>query len=109
MAAPTYKDVLANLGFQSDENRRAALQTHAENPETDGGNLSHNGDYKVLGTWTKDDIVVHMEQNTAPDQIGELSAIVTHPPLLVVEGPKGRAAVRPGDVEALEQVIADLS
>lgn len=106
-----YENVLTQAGFQSDEATAKAIQDHAEDENTGDGSLAHNGDYKVLGAWTKGDYRVHLERNTAPEDAGDgMTAVVTHPPLLVIDkGDTRIVAVNPKDTEALRAVLSDLA
>jgi hypothetical protein len=99
-----HEKVLTDLGFTEDSEHKAAIEQIAED-----NNLSANGPYQVHGAWSKGDIKIHLEQNTAPDKDGELSAQVTHPPLLVVEKAGNRLfALSPRDAEALREVVPTL-
>lgn len=106
-----YETALSELGFAADDTLKTKLQEWADHPETGGGDMSHNGAYKLLAAYSKGNVIVVAEQNTAPEDMGdgETSAVVTYPKLLIVEGPNGRCAVRPADVEALKAVIEALS
>lgn len=99
-----HEKTLADLGFTEDSDHKEAIEKVA----TDNG-LSDNGPYVVHGAWSKGDIKIHLEQNTAPDTDGELSALVSHPPLLVVEkGDKRLFALSPRDVESLKDILPTL-
>lgn len=106
----THEDILTKLGYEANAGAQAAKQADADDPATGDGSLSHNGKYEVLGFWSKGDVEVHLERNTAPEDVGDgMSAVVTHPPLLVVEKAGARlVAVSPRDPEALEAVLTDL-
>ena len=106
-----HDDVLSELGFTADEELQAAHQADANDATTGEGSLSHNGPYQVQGYWTKGDVHVHLERNTAPeaDNGDDMTAIVTHPPVFVVskgEERVGTAMLR--DPEALKAVLSDL-
>lgn len=105
-----YEDVLAELGYEASEDLATAIKSNADDPETGEGSLSHNGEYKVEGAWKKGNVTVHLERNTAPeDQGDDMTAVVTHPPLLVVKkSDVVVAGVRPRDPEALKAVLTDL-
>lgn len=106
-----HDDVLAELGFEKDGDLQLGLQSHADDPNTDGGSMSHNGQYQVQGAWKKGDVVVHLERNTAPESQDEsdMSAIVTHPPVFVVsKGEQRLVTVMQRDPEALKAVLSDL-
>lgn len=107
--AKAYESVLTEAGFTQDGQLATDLQAHADDPTTGDGSLSHNGEYKVLSAWKKGDCSVHLERNTAPEETGDdMTAIVTHPPLLVIEKGDVRVAVSPRDPEALEAVLSEL-
>jgi hypothetical protein len=97
-------DKLEELGFTAD---KEALDTHEQNAAAFG--MSDNGAYAVHGVHTKGDVIVHTEQNTAPEDLGGLSAIVTHPTVAVMVSPKGRVAFNPEHVEIVEHLVKELS
>lgn len=99
-----HEKVLADLGFKPDDDHKSAVEQIAE----DNG-VSESGPYVVHAAWSKGDIKIHLEQNTAPEVDGEMSAQVTHPPLLVVEkGDQRLFALSPRDAEALREVVPTL-
>lgn len=97
-------DTLTALGFTADAQAKAVAE---ENAEAQG--LSTNGDYTVHDVYTKGDVVVTVEQNQAPEDLGGLSALVTHPPVAVVASPKGRVAFNPADVDLAVRLVAELA
>lgn len=105
-----HDDVLAKLGFEPDAELASFVQGYADDPNTDDGSLSHNGEFKVLGAWKKGDVWLHLERNTAPEPgDDDMETVVTHPPVLVVcKGDKRICVVRQRDPEALEAVLSDL-
>lgn len=105
-----HESILKELGFTADADLAAQLQDDANDPSTGDGSLSHNGDYKVLNAWTKGELRVHLERNTAPEDAGDdMTAVVTHPPLLVVErGDQRLVVVSPRDTDALRAVLTEI-
>lgn len=100
----TLADKLSELGFKADSKAKQAALTDAE-----AQGLSVNGSYDVHAVYAKDGITVTVEQNQATEDIGGLSAVVTHPPVAVMESPKGRVAFNPNDVELVETLVGELS
>lgn len=99
-------DVLKNLGFNE-------KQTKDFQALSDDMALSHNGDHKVLGAYTNGEVWAVMEQNVSPDTSGGVEVIMKHPAVLVLEGPKGRAAIPnadlPENADLIATVVRDLS
>lgn len=100
----TLSDKLTSLGFTADDKAKQAAIDNADAQE-----LSHNGDYTVHDVFTKGDVVITVEQNQAPEDLGGLTAVVTHPPVAVIASPKGRVAFNPADVDLAEILVNDLS
>lgn len=100
-----HDDVLAELGFTSDDEKKASYQEAFEKAGT-----SENGAHVVHGVWTKGDISLHLERNTAPEDTGDdMTAVVTHPPVFVIsKGGKRVVTVMQRDPEALKAVLSDL-
>lgn len=97
-------DALINRGFIND----TALQSGLTQIAADLG-MGENGSYKVLACYSKGDVSVTVEQNQSPEVLGGgMSAVVTHPPLAIVVGPKGRIAANPDDIELVVSLISDL-
>lgn len=105
-------DALKKLGFTAHSAHPAAKAARVKA-------LSHNGEYKVLGAWQKDNVLIHVEQNTAPETIrdaegNEFTAqSFTYPPVIVIETlqddgsshePPRTLAVSYGDLEALHEL-----
>lgn len=95
-------EVLERLGFEE----------HTEHPAAEPervASLSYNGPYVVHGAWQKGDVIVHVEQNTAPSPPAPDGsyAVTTYPPVLVVEDTAsgGRLAISFHDLEAFERVL----
>jgi hypothetical protein len=97
-------DKLTSLGFTDDAKAKQAAEDNAQAQD-----LSANGEYIVEGVFTKDDVVVTVEQNQAPEDLGGLTAVVTHPPVAVIASPKGRIAFNPEDAELAETLVTQLS
>jgi hypothetical protein len=92
------------LGFTED----AAGKGYFEGLAADAG-MHDNGPYVVHHVFTKGDVVVVIEQNTAPEDMGGMSAIVSHPACAIIESPKGRVAFNPDDVELAGNLVDELS
>lgn len=72
--------------------------------------MQDNGPYEVLACWTRGQTVVLVEQNTAPDDLGGgMTAVITHPPVAVIEGPRGRVAASPLDVALVVDQAKEVS
>lgn len=98
-------DTLKRLGFIEDERGRAAAETNAET-----AGVNDNGTYTVQAVYVRDNIVVTVEQNQAPEQLGDgMTAVVTHPPLAVIASPKGRVAFNPADTELAGSLVEQLA
>jgi hypothetical protein len=99
-------DVLKDLGFAEQETDE--LQT-----QSDEAGLSANYPHKVLHHYTRDDVTAVIEQNVSEDESGGVAIIMKHPPVLILESPKGRVAVSNHDdaanAELIANVVADLS
>lgn len=91
-------------GFVADETSRDAVQQNAE-----AQNMSLNGAYLVLNVYVRNDVLVTIEKNESPEDLGGYTAIIQHPALAIVTSPKGRVAVNPTDVDLVLSVVSDLS
>lgn len=94
---------LGSLGFAQDGE---AANVARQNAEAQG--LSHNGPYEVLGVWRRGEVMVLLEHNTAPDVFNGLNALISHPPVAVLSGPKGRVAVNPDDLELVSTLVGTM-
>lgn len=97
-------DKLVELGFTEDKDAHKAQEQNAA-----ALGMSDNGDYTVHHVLTKDDVIVHVEQNVAPEDLGGLTAVVTHPAVAVIASPKGRVAFNPEHTEIVEHLVNELS
>lgn len=96
-------DALVALGFTDAD--PAVFQA-----VSDGLGLSHNGAHIVHAYLTKGDVTAVIEQNVSPDTNAGVETIVKHPPVLILESPKGRVAVTTiHDTGLIEALVADLS
>lgn len=95
---------LVGLGFTDDPTQAQADQAAAIEAGAGSG-----GEFSVNHVFTKNQIKVTVEQNSATEDVGGLSAVVTHPPVAVIESPNGRVAFNPSDVALAEVLIAQLS
>ncbi len=109
----SYSDLLDELGFKNDRAAAKDVLAKAKDPNVGGGDMTESGPYVVHGVWAKDDVRVVVEQNTAPDRRDagedEPVAIVTHPKVAVVSGPKATVAVTASDTESLRRMIEAVS
>lgn len=88
-------DALVKAGFTRDEGGAAYLN-----------DLSHelgmhdNGDYAVLGHYTKGDVSVTIERTQSPESVDDDSTVMwTRPPVAIVEGGQtNRIAANPADI-----------
>lgn len=97
-------ETLTKLGFKADSKAKQVAVDNAEAQE-----LSANGDYVVHDVFTKGDVVVTVEQNSSPEDLGGLTAQITHPPVAIAVSPKGRVAFNPEDLELAAAIVADLA
>lgn len=97
-------DKLIELGFKAD---KQAKQVAVDNADAQG--MSANGSYDIHDVFIKGNTVVTVEQNQAPEDLGGLSAVVTHPAVAVIASPQGRVAFNPDNVELAEILVAELS
>lgn len=99
-----FKVHLESLGFTEDQ---VSLDAAKANAEAQG--MSHNGPYAPLLAMVNGDVLVVVEQNTAREDMNGMTALVEHPPVVVINGPKGRVAANPADLELVSALIAELS
>lgn len=96
---------LLKAGFKHSDELRSAHQDAAA-----ANNMSHNGQYDVNGVFTKGLVTLVFEQNTCPEPLeGGLDVTITHPPVCIVSGPKGKATCRADDTELILAVADSLS
>lgn len=100
-------DLIQHLKEQGFEEDAAGRQAAQQNAEAQG--MGANGEYTVLDVLTRGEVVVTIEQNQAPEDVGGLTAVVTHPPLAIVASPKGRVAANPEDVTLVAALVDQLS
>lgn len=96
--------VLTELGFSNDPSDAAALESEKHESGANTG-----GAYSVIACMKKGDVTVHVEQNQASEDIGGMSAVVTHPAVALIESPKGRCAFNPNDLELAKALVTELS
>lgn len=94
---------LIELGFARDEDSKAAAIANAE-----AHDLSANGRYEIQDVFVRDDVVITVEQNRAPENLGGMQAVLTYPATAVIASPKGRVAFNPTDVALAEALVDDL-
>lgn len=95
---------LLELGFTRDPSSKAVAEANAE-----AMGMSANGPYLVQDVFVRNDLVVTVEQNQAPETLRGIHAVITHPATAVLAGPKGRVAFNPTDLALAESLVASLS
>lgn len=96
-------DKLIELGFTADAEAKGVAEANA----VEHG-MHENGPYVVHHVFTKGDVVVTIEQNTAPEDLGGMTAVVTHPPCAIIASPKGRVAFNPDDTDLAAALLDEL-
>lgn len=95
-----FTNVLTELGWTQDGQSK---QVAEENAQATG--LNNNGPYVVRDVWVKDDRMITVECNTAPEDLGGgMTAVITHPPVAVLAGPGMRVAFNPDDLELVRSL-----
>lgn len=93
--------LLLSYGFVEDAEAKDVAEQNAA-----ALGLSSNGTYTVHHVFTKGDVLVTIEQNQAAEDMGNgMSAMVTHPPVAVATGPKGRCSFNLEDRDAAKAVL----
>lgn len=97
-------DVLLDLGFTKGD-------VEPWQKLSDAMHLSDEYPHKVLHFFTRDDVAVMIEQNMSPDSSGGVEVVMKHPPVMVVESPKGRVAIPNFETNhaLIASVVDDLS
>jgi hypothetical protein len=96
---------LEKAGFKHDDELKSAHEEQA-----DKNSMHETGPYVVHGVWRKGLVSVLFEQNTAAEEMGGgMKAVIQHPAVCVVSGPKGRAACNPDDTELLLLLVEELA
>lgn len=94
-----------SAGFTHSDDLKAA---HVEQADKNG--MHETGPYVVQGVWQKGLVSILVEQNTAAEPMGGgMNAIIQHPAVAIVSGPKGKAACNPEDTELLLALADSLS
>lgn len=92
-------------GFVEDDTLASA---RAEKASQD--NMHQTGPYVIHGVWRKGAVTLVFEQNTAAEEMGGgMSAVIQHPAVCVVSGPKGSAACNPADVKLILALAEELA
>lgn len=94
-------DYLTDAGFMRDEDAREAAQA-----DSDDNGTSNGGEHFVRGVYKRDDVVITFEVNTDTLRQSGTKAVITHPQVCIVEGPKGRVACSAAD-EGLQLRLAE--
>lgn len=87
---------LQGASFTEDVDAKVAREEFAEK-----ANMHQNGPYKVHSMWKRGTVSVFIEQTVTQEDQGGMISQVTHQPVAVIEGPKGRVAAAASDVEAV--------
>jgi hypothetical protein len=96
---------LESAGFVHDDELKAAHEEHAERYE-----MHATGPYVIHGMWKKGLVTLLFEQNTASEPMGGgMSAVIQHPPVCIVSGPRGRLACTADDVELILSLVDEVS
>lgn len=95
--------VLRKHGFRDDTAMRDGLTQFATDLD-----LSGSGPYRQNLVMTRGAYTVVVEQNVARERLGDLDAQVTYPEVAILDGPTGRVAFNPNDLELARQLLADL-
>lgn len=96
----SWTTTMTELGFVIDESAAAVAQAAA-----DSAGLSEGGTYRVQQVWRRLDVTVTVEQNQAPETVGGMQALITHPPVAVIDSPAGRYAFNPEDTELARNLL----
>lgn len=96
---------LEKVGFKRDDDLKSAHEVHA-----DENGMHATGRYVVDSVWKKGLVTVLFEQNTAAEDLGGgMAAVIQHPSVCIVSGPKGKAACNPEDTELILTLIQELA
>lgn len=94
---------LGYAGFTQDDGLKQQLQDAAD------AQMHESGPYKVLEAWRQGVIQIVVEQNTAAEDLGGgTTAVVTYPPVAVIEGPGGRVCCNPNDTDLVVSVASGM-
>lgn len=92
-------DALVEAGFRK---RFTDAQWKSQNERLADSEMATGGPYVIEYALENDyGVVVTVEQNTATQDFGEITAQVTYPPVAIVEGPRGRVAVDSSDTDLI--------
>ena len=95
---------LEGAGFKHDDELKGAHEESATSNEMHTG-----GPYVIHGVWRKGLVSIVVEQNTDTIETDGMSVSTTHPPVAVVQGPKGRAGCNPSDADLLLSLAVELA
>jgi hypothetical protein len=87
---------LHELGFKKSSRDVAVYERLAQ-----ASGMNDSGPYRVSDCFVKGDTVVLLEENVSTEDANGLRAVVTYPAVAVIEGPGGRVAVNPDDVDSV--------
>lgn len=102
--ADALNTLLTGLGFKNDPADAAKFQA-----EQHGKGANTGGTYTVTDCLIKGNVVVHVEQNQATEDVSGMTATVQHPAVAVITSPKGTCAFNPNDLVAAKALVAELS
>ena len=95
---------LLDAGFVYDYDKHTeGIQTAQDIGMDAGGPFAHQGVY-VRGS-----VTIEIQQNTDTQTAGGMEMTVKHPPVAVVEGPKGRCAANPANRAGVLELADELS
>lgn len=96
---------LKKAGFKHDDETKAAHEEHATTND-----MHKDGPYVVHGVWKKGLVNLLFEQNTAAEPMGGgMSAVIQHPHVCIVSGPKGRVACNADDMDLILAMVSEVS
>jgi hypothetical protein len=94
-------DVLTALGFKELKDGIAYFQAIS-----DESGMSKPGEpHTVLSVMQLGDVTAYFEQNVSPDNAGGVETLTKHPPILVLESPRGRVCIGNYDDAIAEHAI----
>lgn len=102
--ADALSTLLTGEGFQNDPADAAKFQS-----EQHAKGANNGGTYTVTDCFKKGNVVIHVEQNQASEDVSGMTATVQHPAVAIIESPKGRCAFNPSDLVLAKALVAELS
>lgn len=97
-------EYLLNLGFVWDEDA-STLQIET----ADEVGMNKGGPYEAQGCYRRGEVTVTAECNTDTRVENGMRTMTTYPPIVVVEGPFGRAAAPAEDFDLIGRLAAEFA